>query len=113
NLVVQHFPSEDYLDRVLRSFVRLTAPGGAIFLGGVRHLGLLSHFHAGVQAHQAEPGASRDALRERVHRAVSQEKELVIEPRWLTRFMRSQPEVTSAAAYLKGGPHPKEITAFD
>ena len=41
NSVVQYFPDIEYLLAVLQEAVRLLGPGGKIFLGDVRHLGLL------------------------------------------------------------------------
>ena len=51
NWVVQYFPDVQYLLRVLQGAVGVTKDGGKIFIGDVRHLGLLrvSRFGAAEQ----------------------------------------------------------------
>ena len=44
NSVVQYFPNAGYLLDVLGRALGLLAPGGAVFVGDVRHLGLLREF---------------------------------------------------------------------
>ncbi|MFW6206477.1 MAG: non-ribosomal peptide synthetase, partial [Gemmatimonadota bacterium] len=51
NSVVQYFPGEGYLRRVLDGLVERVADGGRIFLGDLRSLGLLDAFHASVEYH--------------------------------------------------------------
>ncbi len=58
NSVVQYFPSADYLLKVLREAVRVTRPGGNIFIGDVRSLPLLEAYHASVQLHKTAPDTS-------------------------------------------------------
>ncbi|MCA1852411.1 MAG: class I SAM-dependent methyltransferase, partial [Beggiatoa sp.] len=49
NSVVQYFPDIDYLVEVLSEAVRVTRPGGHIFVGDVRSLPLLEAYHTSVQ----------------------------------------------------------------
>jgi SAM-dependent methyltransferase len=53
NGVSMYFPSADYLTEVIRESLRALQPGGSFFLGDVRSLPLLPHFHASVQLYQA------------------------------------------------------------
>ncbi|GGM47309.1 hypothetical protein GCM10011608_35080 [Micromonospora sonchi] len=80
NSVVQYFPAEDYLRRVLDGVLGLLAPGGAVFVGDVRNLHLHQAFRAGVALAAAEPGADPAGLRTTVDRAVLREKELLVAP---------------------------------
>jgi pristinamycin I synthase-3/4 len=51
NSVVQYFPDIDYLLEVLSQAVRVTGPGGHIFVGDVRSLPLLEAYNTSGQEH--------------------------------------------------------------
>ncbi|BCB77235.1 hypothetical protein Pflav_036450 [Phytohabitans flavus] len=70
NSVVQYFPGEAYLTRVLTAALDLVVPGGRVFVGDVRNLRLAGHFHAAIAAVR---GGSAD-------RAAALEKELLVDP---------------------------------
>lgn len=80
NSVAQYFPDADYLLEVLRGAAKAVGPQGKLFVGDLRHLAHLPLFHASVQLFKAEPDVTLQQLRMRVERAVSQEKELVLDP---------------------------------
>lgn len=80
NSVIQYFPTIDYLVQVLSRGLDLLKPGGRIFVGDVRHLGLLETFHSSVQRYQAPEHLPLDQLQQRVQRSLSQEEELIIDP---------------------------------
>ncbi|MBS2533739.1 amino acid adenylation domain-containing protein, partial [Catenulispora sp. NF23] len=89
NSVVQYFPNSEYLENVLRRVVDLLAPGGAVFLGDIRHLGLLRSFHTAVELTSgpaADPDADPDAVLRAVDRRVVREKELLIAPEYFHRL---------------------------
>ncbi len=80
NSVAQYFPSADYLLEVLRGAAGLVGPHGQIFVGDVRHLGHLQMFHTSVQLAKAPGTITVRQLKDRVRRAVAQDKELVLDP---------------------------------
>ena len=53
NSVVQYFPGVSYLLEVLSQCFGLLAPGGRIFIGDVRHFGLLDAFYATIESYKA------------------------------------------------------------
>ena len=113
NLVTQHFPDEQYLREAVAEAVRLTAPGGAVFVGGVRSLPLLRAFHASVQLAQAtDPGLGRAELRRRVEDGLLQDKDLVIDPALFAEVVRALPRVSHLRVLPKGGRSPNEINCF-
>ena len=112
NSVVQYFPSIDYLLRVLEGAVHAVAPGGYIFVGDVRSLPLLEAFHASVHCYQAPPSLSRAELRQRVHRSMAQEKELVIDPAFFTALKQRFPQIRQVDIRLKRGRYHNELTKF-
>jgi amino acid adenylation domain-containing protein len=112
NSVVQYFPSVEYLLDVLREGLRLLSPGGRIFVGDVRHLELLPMFHNSVQLCKAGARVSVGQLKKRVARAVSQDKELVISPRFFRRLPERVRGIRAAQVHLKRGQAENELTRY-
>ncbi len=81
NSVAQYFPDVKYLLDVLRQAAALLAPGGAIFVGDVRHHGLLRTFRAGVEAVRV---SDPSALRRAVDASATWEGELLCAPELFT-----------------------------
>jgi amino acid adenylation domain-containing protein/non-ribosomal peptide synthase protein (TIGR01720 family) len=99
NSVVQYFPSADYLTDVLRSALRVLAPGGQVFVGDVRNLRLLRTFRAGVDAST-------------VDRAVRWEGELLLDPDFFPALAKSVPTVTSVDLRLKRAAYSNELSRY-
>lgn len=112
NSVVQYFPDIEYLRIVLDGSVRLLADGGHIFLGDVRHLGLLPMFHSAVQLSKAAAMVNIRQLRSRVARAISQDKELVIDPRFFHALLGRMSGISSVDIQLKRGQELNELTCY-
>jgi SAM-dependent methyltransferase/acyl carrier protein len=112
NSVVQYFPSREYLLRVLAGAERVVAPGGAIFVGDVRHLGLLEAFHATVELQRATPSLPAARLLERIRRRVAQEQELVIDPAFFTGLGEHLPRLRAVRTELRRGRAANELTRF-
>ncbi|WP_225732725.1 non-ribosomal peptide synthetase, partial [Nocardia sp. JCM 34519] len=81
NSVVQYFPGEAYLRRVLEQVHRVLAPGGAVFVGDVRNLALLEEFVTAVQITR-NGGDDPGAVRDRVRRSLLAERELLVAPEY-------------------------------
>jgi len=112
NSVVQYFPDTGYLLRVLAGAAAAAAPGGRIFLGDLRSLPLLEAFHASVQLQQADAATPLGELRERVHAAVEQERELAIDPALIAALPGTLPGVGRVEIQLKRGRARNELTRF-
>jgi microcystin synthetase protein McyA len=112
NSVVQYFPSVKYLVRVLEGVVRAVKPGGAIFLGDIRSEPLLRAFHASVQLEQAPAGLPSGDLWSRIQRAVRQEKELGLNPKFFNALRKHLPAITQVEIQLKRGRHHNELSLF-
>jgi SAM-dependent methyltransferase len=111
NSVAQYFPNIDYLHGVLEQAARTVASGGHIYVGDVRHLGLLPTFHGAVQLAKAPPEASCRWLKRKVTLAVEQERELVIDPSFFLGLSASIPRITDAEILLKRGSN-NELTRY-
>jgi SAM-dependent methyltransferase len=112
NSVAQYFPDADYLQKVLAGAARVVAPGGHIFIGDVRYLGLLPVFHGAVQLAKAPPAATVRWLKRRVSLAIEQERELVLDPEFFLGLSGSIPRVTDVEILLKRGPTNNELTRY-
>jgi len=112
NSVVQYFPDLDYLFAVLKEVVKRVAPGGQIFVGDVRHLGLLRTFHASVQLAQLARDISVGQFRNRVASAVARDKELVLDPALFPALIGHVPEISDVEILLKQGTSENELTKY-
>jgi amino acid adenylation domain-containing protein len=112
NSVAQYFPNVEYLLEVVQAAIRLLRPGGKVFLGDIRHLGLLSTFHSAVQLEKAPSTATTRQLRDRIAQSISQEKELVIDPRFFLALIDHVPEINDASVQIKRGLASNELTRY-
>ncbi len=112
NSVVQYFPDLGYLETVLSRAADVVASGGHIFVGDVRHLGLLPTFHASVQLAKAPSTAKAGWLRSKASLMVEQERELVIDPEFFTSLGNSIPRIRHVDILLKRGRAHNEMTAY-
>jgi SAM-dependent methyltransferase len=112
NSVVQYFPDIHYLRTVLAEAARVVSSGGRIFIGDVRHLGLLPLFHGAVQFAKAPPSASARWLKRKVSLAVEQDRELVIDPQFFLDLTHSIPRISGVEILLKRGQAHNELTRY-
>ncbi len=112
NSVVQYFPHATYLVRVLEGAVRLLAPGGTLFIGDLRHPGLLEAFHTSVALRKAPLSLQISQLRQQITKRVEQENELLLDPRFFTVLPRHLPQINQVQIQLKRGEKYNELTRF-
>lgn len=112
NSVVQYFPDIDYLVEVIRRAVRVVADEGSIFIGDVRHLGLLRAFHTSVQCCKASDTLSVRHLKARIDQALEQETELVLDPQFFLALAQYLPNISDVDIQLKRGRYDNELTHY-
>ncbi len=112
NSVVQYFPSVHYLERVLEQALTVLAPGGRLFIGDVRHFGLLRVFHTDIELHHSPNEPNPDVLRSAVARRLAQDGELALDPLFFLAFARRFPQVRSVEFQLKRSPGHNELNRF-
>jgi amino acid adenylation domain-containing protein len=112
NAVAQYFPDIDYLLAVLQQSIRFLGSNGKIFIGDVRHLGLLPMFHSEMQLSKAAATVNVGQLRRRIARAVANEKELVIDPQFFQVLPGRVPGISGVEVHLKRGRAPNELTRY-
>ena len=112
NSVIQYFPDVDYLVKVLAEAVRVSRSDGAIFVGDVRNLNLLSAYHASVQVFKARPSDALSELRVRFNEALKTEKELVVAPALFHEIQHRWSKVGRVAISKKTGTYDNELSRF-
>ncbi|MEG4941561.1 amino acid adenylation domain-containing protein [Microcoleus sp. F4-D5] len=112
NSVIQHFPSIEYLLKVLEGAVNAVRNGGNIFLGDLRSLPLLEAYHASVQLYRASPEMERTQLLSTVRSLMAQEEELVIDPAFFTALKEHLPQIGYVEILPKRGIQHNELTRF-
>ncbi|WP_191500077.1 non-ribosomal peptide synthetase, partial [Mycobacterium simulans] len=112
NSVIQYFPSAGYLLDVIETAMRLLAPGGAIFIGDVRNLALLSAFSTGMVAAQITGADTAGVVRERVRREILAEQELLVAPEFFTTLPQRLDEIGAVDVQLKRMQAVNELSAY-
>lgn len=112
NSVIQYFTGVDYLRTVLERAARLITDGGKIFVGDVRHHGLLESFHASVGLFQAPESMSVADLRAQVERNCKEEEELLVDPAFFHLLPAHIGRITGASVQLKRSPCHNELTCY-
>ncbi|MEU3613588.1 amino acid adenylation domain-containing protein [Streptomyces sp. NPDC006872] len=111
NSVVQYFPGEAYLTRVLTTALGFLAPGGRLYVGDVRNLHLQRCLTAGVQAHRS-PDADPGTLRALIDAAVAAENELLVAPEYFTTLAARLETVAAVDIRAKPGTAANELTRY-
>ena len=112
NSVVQYFPSVHYLVRVFERALATLAPGGRLFVGDVRHFGLLRAFHTDIELHHSADEPDPNALRSAIAKRLDQDSELALDPLFFLAFARRFPQVRSVEFQLKRSPGHNELNRF-
>lgn len=112
NSVVQYFPNLDFLVSVLEQAVQVLDGKGTIFVGDIRHLGLMEAFHLSVELAAAQPSFSLIQLRQAVQKRISQEQELLIDPTFFEVLQTVLPVDSRVQVQLKRGRTQNELTKF-
>ncbi|MFJ2819480.1 amino acid adenylation domain-containing protein, partial [Streptomyces sp. NPDC087294] len=112
NSVAQYFPSERYLTDVLHRAVPLLAPGGALYLGDLRDLRSTGRLHLAAQAGRRGRDASDEEVRRAAGLALTEERELLVDPCLFTSFAAAHDEIGGADIRLKRGRRHNELTRY-
>ena len=111
NSVAQYFPDVDYLVNVLDGAVKLLRGGGRIFIGDVRNLALERAFHSSLEVARVESTTNIGQLRVRIDRAVQNDKELLLDPRFFWA-LQERLDIGSVEILLKRGQSNNELTNY-
>jgi natural product biosynthesis luciferase-like monooxygenase protein len=112
NSVVQYFPSVAYLMDVLAAALKQLSPGGAIFVGDVRHRALLEVMLFEIELQKVTSEARAGEFRARLRKRLEEEPELVLDPDLFLSLRQRLPDIEDVQVELKLGREPSEMTRF-
>src|ERR1017187_8992582 len=112
NSVVQYFPSVHYLMRVLEGAVKVTRPGGTIFVGDVRDFRLLEAFHLSVELGRAPASMGVSKLRQQVDKRLAEDPELAVDPALFPTLGELFPSNSAVKLLPKRGVYSTEMNRF-
>ncbi|MCX4910365.1 amino acid adenylation domain-containing protein [Streptomyces sp. NBC_00878] len=112
NSVIQHFPTVDYLVRVLTNAMDLIRPGGSVVIGDVRHLGLLRSLKTAIHLHRADDRTDAAEIRRDVEHALALEKDLMMHPEFFVALADRMDTVAAVDMRLKPGRYHNEFTRY-
>ncbi|UQA93478.1 non-ribosomal peptide synthetase family protein [Streptomyces halobius] len=112
NSVIQHFPTVDYLVRVLTNAMDLIRPGGSVVVGDVRHLGLLRSLKTAIHLHRADERTDAAEVRRGVEHALALEKDLMMPPEFYVALADRMDSVAAVDMRLKPGRYHNEFTRY-
>ncbi len=110
--VAQYFPDADYLRRVVEGAVRVTAPGGAVYLGDLHGLPTLHALVAGLQLAGAAPDTPTADVWDRVQRRLRQPTFLFVDPALFAHLAALVPGVGRVETRLRRGHVLNQPTRF-
>ena len=102
NSVVQYFPNGGYLADLLDQAIDLLAPGGSLFIGDVRNHTLQGAFQTAVALARTTSSDAAE-VRQRVHRAMVSEAELLLAPEFFTAWAGDHTSVAGLDIQVKRG----------
>ncbi|MEA5516078.1 amino acid adenylation domain-containing protein, partial [Nodularia sp. UHCC 0506] len=112
NSVIQHFPSLDYLLRVIENAIAALKSGGTIFLGDLRSLSLLAAFRTSIELYTSPDTQSTADFKQRIQKQVVEEEELVIDPAFFLALQKHFSQISHVQIQPKPGRHHNEMTKF-
>jgi amino acid adenylation domain-containing protein len=112
NSVIQYFPDIDYLERVIAGALHVLKAEGVIFIGDVRHYGLLETFHTSVQLHRADETWTVQQLKRQIGLHQSQEKELLVSPDFFLSLAQEYDSIGHVQVQPRYGQAENELTRF-
>ncbi|KAK9761232.1 hypothetical protein K7432_014021 [Basidiobolus ranarum] len=112
NSVAQYFPNIEYLKDVVVRAVKLLRAGGHIFLGDIRSLVLLKHYHSSMELHKAHGDLRADVLEQRILDRMMSEKELMVDPAFFFALKEEIPEIGNVEILTKTGRSLNELTQY-
>lgn len=92
NSVVQYFPSQEYLFRVIKDLL-LKDGTERIFLGDVRSFALYKEFQVSKALHIAGERASKDGIQQKMAEVERSELELLVDPAFFTALPTQLPDL--------------------
>ena len=111
NSVAQYFPNSGYLTDLIDSAMELLAPGGALFIGDIRNHALQHAFQTGVALARTTTADAAE-IRQRAHRAVVSEPELLLAPDFFATWAAGHASAAGLDIQVKRGFADNELNRY-
>jgi amino acid adenylation domain-containing protein len=112
NSMVQYFPDEKYLSRLIEYYAEnLLTEDGIIYVGDVINYDLSGAFQASALKYK-DPDITRNALRAKLHESVLSENELHLSPRYFQQLATQSLAINTVECYAKTGKIDSEMNLF-
>jgi SAM-dependent methyltransferase len=111
NSVIQYFPNAGYLAEVIDNAVELLVPGGTLFVGDVRNHTLHGALQTAIALARTNTTDTAE-IRQRVHRAMVSETELLLAPEFFTTWAAEHPSVAGVDIEVKRGAADNELNRY-
>ncbi|MGS0897526.1 thioesterase domain-containing protein, partial [Burkholderia stagnalis] len=112
NSVAQYFPDDAYFREVVERSVHAVGAHGTVFLGDIRHGGLLPVFHASLEKYGQRGDLRVSQLAPRVAQRAANESELTVDPAWFSALQQRLPAVRHIDILSKGRRVHNELTDY-
>jgi amino acid adenylation domain-containing protein len=112
NSVAQYFPSIEYFEEVLRSAIKVLAPGGKIFIGDARNFAQLKPFRSAVALQRSPEHMLLSELRAQVEEQAALEEELVFDPAYFYALPKKLSCDCRVEVRLKRGKYHNELIDY-
>ena|GEM_PF-1264499 len=112
NSTIQYFPDANYLMDVLAGAAEVVRDGGAIFVGDVRHAGLLDVHHLFALLPSAPDRMPVADFAKEWRRRIGAEEELLADPGFFTELDNKIPRLSGVDILVKAGRADTEMNRF-
>lgn len=112
NSVVQYFPCQDYLLKVIGQCLNVLQPGGHLFLGDIRSLRMLQTYHTSVEFYKAEPHTRLTDLQKKIQSEMERESELLIDSEFFYTLKEQFPNIGCVEIFPKNCRYSNEMSKF-
>jgi amino acid adenylation domain-containing protein len=112
NSVVQYFPGQEYLLKVIKQCLNALQPGGRLFLGDIRSLRMLETYHASVEFYKAEPQILLADLQKKIQSEIERESELLIDSEFFAVLQEQFPNIGCVEVFPKNCQYSNEMSKF-
>ncbi|MEO6187560.1 MAG: amino acid adenylation domain-containing protein [Ginsengibacter sp.] len=112
NSVVQYFPGEDYMTRVIEKSISLLKDGGRVIIGDVRDNRLLPLFKGRLQLQKLHQSVNFQEYNWWVNQELMKEEELCFSPEYFSMLKTIYPRITNVEIKWKQASYINELSAY-
>ncbi|MEJ6981954.1 amino acid adenylation domain-containing protein [Pedobacter sp. P351] len=112
NSIIQYFPGEDYLSKVIENGISILGNNGRIVIGDVRDLRTLKLFKARLKLEKFPDFVTLPEFNWSLEQDMLNEEELCFSPGYFYGLQRKYPQITHVEIVWKHGSYVNELSAY-